>query len=317
MSNSPILGFVEWHGSCFCFCRLPLRAPSDGVEWFHLPEFQDGQTLYCSERTRGMLNRSAGLKLWMLIMLCIAPAAMGAEGATEEPANKVEFSLDATYNSKYIWRGINLADTPVFQPSAAISYSGFTAAVWGNMETTNDNKYVGHGDAAGDFTEVDYSIDYMWTVDRLNFSLGAIYYDFPNTGFNSTSEVYGAVGLDAVLSPAVTVYKDIDEADGIYATFSAGHSFEEVWKPSEETSLSLDLSGSVGYGSSRNNRFYYGASGSGFTDVTVSAGLPLSLGESLVLSPAVNCSVLLDGSIRRAMTKDDNVWFGISLTYSF
>ncbi len=67
---------------------------------------------------------------------------------------KIDFELRADYFGKYIWRGQNISDDPVFQPSISAGYAGLTASIWGNIELTNIN------DNSGDFSEIDYSLDY-------------------------------------------------------------------------------------------------------------------------------------------------------------
>jgi hypothetical protein len=55
--------------------------------------------------------------------------------AAEEQA--VKFGLSADYYSKYIWRGQNIDDKSVFQPTISASAYGFTGSIWGNMDMTN------------------------------------------------------------------------------------------------------------------------------------------------------------------------------------
>jgi hypothetical protein len=257
----------------------------------------------------------------LLVLVALGAGVARGEEHTAQPAADAakdwSLTLDATFNGKYIWRGINLVDDPVFQPSVAFSYRGLTASVWGNMELTNTNTFPGHGDTAGDFTEVDYILDYSWAWRGVNLSAGAIYYDFPNTSAPSTTELYGVVALDVLLAPSVTLYQDIDEADGTYVNFALGHTFEDVWQPSETVSMSVDLSGSVGLGSANFNSFYYGVDQTAFTDVLVSLGLPLEIGERWTVTPSLNYSSLLDDDIRGGMSNDGNLWFGTSLAFTF
>jgi hypothetical protein len=128
-------------------------------------------------------------------------------------ADKVDLELTTSFQSKYIWRGQNIDDDPVFQPSLSASYKGFTVAVWGNLEMTNINGN------SGEFSEIDYSIAYSGTVPGMKgigYSVGAIYYDFPATDAAGTTEVYWGLNFDLPLSPSITVYHDVDEAEGAY-----------------------------------------------------------------------------------------------------
>ncbi len=42
-------------------------------------------------------------------------------------------------SSKYVWRGFELSDDSiVLQPSATVAYKGFSANLWGNLDTDQD-----------------------------------------------------------------------------------------------------------------------------------------------------------------------------------
>jgi hypothetical protein len=203
-----------------------------------------------------------------------------------------------------------VVDGSVFQPSVGVSYQGFALSIWGNVEMTDVN------DSSGEFTEVDYTAEYSLSWEGWSFSGGVIFYDFPSTDVPSTTEIYGSVGMDTLLSPTLTVYQDVDEANGTYANFSVEHSVVDLFNPWEGASVSAVFSASVGYGSSDHNEFYYGADESAFTDALFSASVPIQVHEAVTVSPSISFSTLLDNSIRKAMGEDDNVWAGISLSLS-
>ena len=243
--------------------------------------------------------------------LALLGACTGSVAVAEESMDDRSFSLEMTFSSRYVWRGINLVDDPVFQPSISATHRGFTLSIWGNMEMTNSN------DEVGEFTEIDYVFDYTWSWNELSLSAGAIHYQFPNVGPPTTTEVYGGVGLDVLLSPTLTVYQDVDQADGTYAALSLGHTFEGAWAISDGIRMSVDLSSSIGYGSSNFTDFYYGSESVAFTDALISVGLPIAIVERWTITPSVSYSSLLDGGVRRGMDEDDNVWGGLSLSFSF
>jgi hypothetical protein len=220
----------------------------------------------------------------------VAALAVTLVSAEEE----VAFEATADFFSRYVWRGQNLVDDWVFQPGVSVSYAGFTAGIWGSLDLTDENGFE------GDFTEVDYSLDYSGEVpgiDLLGFSVGAIYYDFPNTGVDGTTELYWGFSADVLLSPSLTVYHDVDEADGTYISASIGHSIENIAGLDSGFPISLELGASIGWGSSQYNEFYWGITGSELNDLVLSASLPIEV-AGWIIAPSVNYVRLLSGDIR-------------------
>lgn len=245
---------------------------------------------------------------------CLAAVVVVVQvlGMSMSQAAEEAWSVDASADvyGKYVWRGIVLTNEPVLQPAVGVSYGGLALSIWGNLEMTDIN------DSSGDFTEVDYTAEYSVSWEGWSFSAGVIFYDFPSTVFPSTTEIYGAVGMDTLLSPTLTVYQDVDEADGTYANFSVEHSLADVFSPWGTTSASVVFSASVGYGSSDYNEFYFGADESAFTDALFSISMPIQVHEAVSVSPSISFSTLLDDSVRKAMDDDDNVWAGVSVAFS-
>jgi len=240
-----------------------------------------------------------------------AAAHTAPDDQAADDADGLSVSLDTTFNSKYVWRGLLLTDDPVFEPSISIAWKGLSVNVWGNMDLTgvNGNR--------GDFNEVDVSVDYsMSLVGPLGGSVGMVFYTFPNTAFNSTTEFYAGLNLDVPLSPSITAYFDVDEADGTYLTADIGHSFD-LPQLADGVTWSLDLGLGFGWGSADYNRFYFGGGGSGWTDLHSSLSLPIQLGDHWTVTPSVGYHAVLDDDLRDAVANDDNVVYGISVTFSF
>jgi len=244
----------------------------------------------------------------MSLLLVLGINTMNAE----EAEDKVEFGITADYYGKYIWRGQNLNDDPAFQPGFSAAYKGFTAGIWGSLETTDifDNK--------GEFTEVDYYADYSADVpgvEGLGFSIGFIYYDFPNTDLLATTELYWGFSYDTFLSPSIKFYHDIDEAEGLYVSAGIGHSIDL----GEDAPIGIDLGASIGWGDTNYNEYYWGTDSSGFNDLLLSAAFPFEIG-GLSITPSVKYSILIDSDIKDADTysSDDSEFFvGIGLSMAF
>lgn len=233
------------------------------------------------------------------------------EAAEGDGIEMPTFGFDAAFNNKYLWRGLLLTDGPVLQPSATVAWYRFSFNIWGNLDLDDANNM------SGEFNEVDYTIDYSTEVfGPLDGSVGFIVYDFPNTPFATTTEFYVGLGLDVPLSPSLTAYFDIDEVDGIYLNGSIGHSVE-LPEVIESVSASLDLGLNVGWGNDKHNTAYYGSNTSGFTDMGISASLPITIGEHVTVAPSLTYTTILNDDLRGAVANDDNVVYGVTISISF
>lgn len=254
--------------------------------------------------------KKIGLGLAALMLLVISSGFAVAE------ESGVEFGISADFYSKYIWRGQNLNDDYAFQPGVSASFAGFTAAVWGSLDMTD------YGDNSGEFTEIDYSLDYtadMPGIEGLSYYLGVINYHFPSI-VGDTTEVYWGLALDVPLSPSVTVYHDIDQIEGTYASFAIGHDFGTVFEFAEDVGVGMDFSASLGLGDDDYNAGYWGdTENAGLNDLMLSVSFPFEI-AGFSVSPSLNYVTLVDGGIAStdAYSQSSDYFFtGISLSKSF
>jgi hypothetical protein len=264
------------------------------------------------------MNLKGGLKFIIItgfVTCLLAPFAARAEDAPKDWT----ISVNVPYASKYVWRGIDVVDAGVAQPSVSISAKGLALTVWGNVETTDENKgvYTGIDDPTGKTTEIDTTLSYSGAWKKLTYGLGAIHYDFPNTGFPETTELYASLGLAVPAAPTLTVYKDVDEALGYYTTLAVSHTFADFWKPAKAVSVSLALSGYAAYGSEDYCEFYFGKDGAGFTDAYAGAGLPVKLGPYFSLTPGFAYATVLDKDLRDGREHNDNAVWSVNAGLSF
>jgi hypothetical protein len=245
-----------------------------------------------------------------LLVLMVSSGFCVSAGAADD---KTEFSVTTDYFSKYIWRGQNLNDHSVFQPSVSVSRCGFTGSIWGNLDLTNSNGN------SGQFSELDYSLDYSAPIPEVNgvsFSIGAIYYDFPSTDSPATTEVYAGLNFDLPLTPYIRLYRDVEDINGSYLQFGIGHTIEKIAEISRTCYCGLQLGSSVGYGSSGYNEGYFDSDSGNMNDWTISIALPVCI-DSWTVKPSVNYSTMLSDPVREATDKSDNLWFGVGLSRSF
>jgi hypothetical protein len=259
-----------------------------------------------------------------ILVLVILLTAFSVKAA-EEPASPVNqdeqvvtFGLSLDYYSKYIWRGQNIDDKSVLQPTMSASAYGFTGSLWGNLDLTNKSKTA--PDNAWEFSEFDWTLDYTSAIpgiDWLTGSVGVIYYRFPNTPFEPTTEIYGGLSLsDVPLTPSFKWYRDVDEVKGSYFQFGLGHTFEKLMEWNEKCYCGLQLGVSYGWANSAYNNGYFGVDGGGSNDLTLTAGLPFCI-DSWTVRPSLNYATMLNDSIRRATDKSDNFWVGVGVSTSF
>jgi len=240
--------------------------------------------------------------LAVAVMFCCSAPARSAD---------VTGSAGMGFFSKYVWRGIGVTGGPVLQPSAGAEVSGLTLGVWGNMDLDDVNGL------SGQFNEVDYTVDYTFPLgEKASVSVGGILYDFPNTPFYATAELYAGVGFDVPGDPSVTIYRDVDEVEGLYASFACGYGMTIGGE------RMLDLGLSIGFGDSDHNAGYYGVASSGFTDLLLTVGSTFgSANGKMSVTPSLAISTALDGDIADALDlagKDpSNVVLGVSVSASF
>jgi uncharacterized protein (TIGR02001 family) len=261
------------------------------------------------------LKRMGRLSLGIIALSLVVGNAL----AQDEKVFSADVSLD--YNSKYIWRGIQVNNESVFQPSVSGSAYGFTGSIWANIDMTD---YAG---TAGEFSEIDYSLDYSGTIGKspVGYSAGVIQYIFPTVGATdaSTTEIYGGLSFDVPLSPYITLYRDVNSIDGTYVQMGVGHSFEKELAP--DYSVGLDLSASFAFADCGYNDGYFGVNETKWNDFTLGISVPFNL-KYVTLTPSLNVSTFLDDTIAAAHAEmygvsepanRTNVWAGVSLSKSF
>ena len=219
------------------------------------------------------------------------------------------FSADVTaavdVNSAYVWRGITFNDGVVFQPSVDVTSGGFGFNVWGNLDADNYDNTL----ESGEFSEIDLTASYGFTVKSVSFTVGYIEYLFP-AGGSGTREVYGSIGIEPVkgLTTGVGVYWDFDEVEDYYMNLNLGYSRDISDK------LSMNSKVSVGY-AGENMSIAYGGTKDGFHDYNISAGLGYAATDALSLSGFIAYTDSFDDEV--LPDQDVNLYGGVGVSYSF
>ncbi len=261
------------------------------------------------------------MRKWRCLIIGLIVLFLGTSVVFAE--NELELELTFDYFGKYIWRGQNLSDDPVLQLGASLGWGGFTFGWWGNMDTSKING------KSGEFTEHDWSLDYSGDLpfaEGIGYSLGLINYYFPTADdAGETTEVYFGLGFDLPLSPSVTVYYDVDEIKGTYASFGIGHSIEKIAELAPDMPIGMDIGASLGWGSASYNKGYWGSTidSDKLNDLAISLSFPVEI-AGWTVTPSLNYVTLVNGSIRKTDTyasggnkSSDYFFAGIGVSKSF
>lgn len=209
-----------------------------------------------------------------------------------------EFGLD--FNSRYIFRGFDLNpnNKPVLQPSITfvLGKSGLSVNVWGSFSFEDKALH-----------ETDITLSYDFTgLKNVSLSVGFIHYgwyfseDFTFKA-NTTQEFYLTAGLPNVpLKPTLSLYYDINNGDGFFASLGIGHGL----RLSE--GLTLDLSASLNYNGGQ------WIEGSGFSHFDFVASVPVTFGK-ISISPFVGAVLIMMEEVNPGV--DHEVYVGVSLAF--
>ena len=229
--------------------------------------------------------------------------------AAEEPAaDKVTGEVAASVLSAYIWRGQELTrHSVVIQPSVTASYKGFSANIWGNLDT---DPYNGRdGEYSWNFTETDVALSYSRKFNMVQAGIGYIYYGFAGGASGGTDvldsqEIFATLSLATILAPTLTVYKEIDHYHQWYATLGVSHTFVLHEK------VGLKLAAQASYLEGEDESTYPEFDGDGqaaddkfhnFHDGVISVSLPVSLTCNLTISPVLTYVFPLSNDAKNEM----------------
>jgi hypothetical protein len=223
-----------------------------------------------------------------VMLLSFARPSVAAE------VDNVTGEAAASFLTAYIWRGQELTRySAVIQPSLTANYKGFSINLWGNLDTkpysATDEKY------SSNFTETDVTLSYSRKFGIVQAGVGYIYYSLaaPYAGaadpFDS-QELFVTLGLDTILSPTLTVYKEIDHYQQWYALFGVSHTFalhEKTGLKLAATASYLKSEDAATYPKYDSNSVATLDKFNNFHDATVSVSLPVAVTRSLTITTVI------------------------------
>ena len=245
----------------------------------------------------------------------------GLSDAIPQENEKPSASAEIGIVSKYVWRGYEFSKSSiVIQPSATLSFKGLGFNLWGNLDT---DKY-GDPHHKSQFSESDLTLSYGQSYGALSLGVGYIYYGLD--GVDDSEEIYLSLGLDTLLAPTLTLYREVAHLPAWYISAGVSHSFELP------QNMTLDLSGSLAYYASDDDNFTEIDSGlnattekyKSFHNGLITVGLTMPVGEYFTITPKVAYSFALtdEAEYLIAFTNgfsddSDYVFGGVTLSMSF
>jgi len=224
-------------------------------------------------------------------------------------AYSLSASFDPAFVSQYVWRGIALNKETVIQPSLTLACNNLSLNVWSSMDMTDINGYK------NDVNELDFTLDYSSSFSLINYSAGVVRYTFPETDFVSTTELYLVLSSEKTGNMWVSLFQDVAAVEGSYVSIGNGTSLQLGTFPG------IDVSGSLNWGSSKHNNFYYGYDNGAMTDCNVSISSTFGIGSYLSVTPSITFASLINEKIRDSFKSGDierdNVIGGLTLSAAF
>ena len=245
-------------------------------------------------------------------------STMAAELDKVADEEKPEFSADVAFLSQYVWRGYGLSkDSLVIQPSITADFKGFALNLWGNLDTDYE-PYNG-----SKWNETDLTFSYGHSFGIVGLEAGFIYYALD--GLDDSKEFYLSAGVDTLLSPTLTVYREVSKLQGWYINLGLSHSFELPYD------MSLDLAGIFAYYKSDNdnmvdyndNNMPTGDRFSGFHDGTLAVNLAIPFYKYFTVTPSIAWTFPLSSSASNELAalsldgRSNHVLGGVTLSMAF
>lgn len=241
-----------------------------------------------------------------IMLIVLLPVVCPAEEAKTE--DKVTGEIAISVLSAYISRGQEFSrHSLVMQPSVTLNYKGFSFNYWGNLDTKPYSTADIHHDAK--YWETDLGFYYAKKIGILQITPGYIYYALgaPYAGAPApldTQELFLTLTLDTMLTPTMTLYKDIAHYHQWYLFLNISHTF------ALSKIIGLKLSAQASYLKSEDAetfpRFDSNAMATtdrynNFHDGTISLCLPIAAYKTLTITPTVSYTFPLCDDARYEM----------------
>lgn len=249
------------------------------------------------------MNKNIIRIMTMALLALVLTSMPMAVRAAEEPQSaekkqqedKLTGEIAASVLSAYIWRGQEMTrDSVVIEPSFTANYKGFTATLWGNLDT---RPYAaGDGKHSSTWSETDFILSYAHEFGPVKAGAGYIYYGLAGMTPNGVDlldaqELFVSLGFNTIFAPTLTVYKEIDHYHQWYATLGVSHTFalhEKVGLKLAATASYLKSEDATTYPKFDSDSVATTDKFNNFHDGVVSLSLPVAVTGNLTITPTAS-----------------------------
>ncbi len=225
--------------------------------------------------------------------------AAPAPAAADEEKPTADLTVSA-FNLYYYQGRAYSRNSLVIQPSLTVGYRGFSAGIWGNLDTDPYPLNPAEGKHGGNWTETDVTLSCGKTFGRVSAGLSYAYYGIAGASAEGVDtrdqhDLGVSVKLNTLLNPALNVYYMFDNSQRWYFMLGVSHTF------AISGMLSLKVTATAGYlASAMDTADMDGAHNriddrgtvlaekyNNFLDAAVTVALPLKITKFITVTPSV------------------------------
>ena len=127
--------------------------------------------------------------LWYAVCIC--------DGNAQD---RLTLDLDMQVLSKFIWRGEPWTDDPVFWPQVTARWKGLRSYMFFNIDLTDIN------DDLFECNEIDYLIDYTFTVGSFGIAPGILHFSSPTDFFEPSTKIILGLKAESFMNSSLRVF---------------------------------------------------------------------------------------------------------------
>ena len=205
-------------------------------------------------------------------------------------AEQVSLSASIDYNSKYVFRGVELAEA-VVQPGIEVGVGDFYGGVWASKPIEDASSYS---------EETDYYIGYGFDLaEGIGADVGVTRYAYDDGGASDTTELFAGVSFAAPLAPSAYLYYDLDlEATTLEGSLSHSYAVNQT--------ATVDISAALGTVDADGGDYQYG---------TVGATYTVALNDTIGAYAGLNYGLSSQDTFDSGQ-EQHGTWFSVGLSFS-